>query len=77
MPWMECADGMSIAGSLGGAKYFLLPVNLLFWSAVGGLLFRVRTKRDFLACLAIPQLPLLSLVLLIYADRLLFWSGFH
>ena len=76
-PWIQYADGMSIASSLGGAKYYLLPVNLLFWSAVGGLLFRVRTKRGFLACLALSQILLLALVLLLYTEIILPSSGFR
>ncbi|MBQ7253002.1 MAG: hypothetical protein IJS32_10450 [Kiritimatiellae bacterium] len=71
VPWIEYADGMSIASSLGGAKYCLLPVDLLFWSTVGGLLFRVHGKRGFPACPALPRLLLLAPVLSVCADIIL------
>ena len=62
-PWIQYADGISIPGALGMAKWWLLPVNLACWALVSGFVFRLRTLRNFTVCLAIAQAPLLLLFL--------------
>ena len=67
LPWIQYADGISIMQSLGSAKIWLLHVNLAFWTLLAALLFRLRTLRRFILCLALAQVPLLLFLL---------WCGF-
>ena len=63
LPCIQYADGISIMQSLGSAKVWLLHVNLAFWTVLSALLFRLRTLRHFILCLALAQAPLLLLLL--------------
>lgn len=62
-PWIRYAPGLSIAQSLDSATIWLLPVNLVFWTLLASLLFRLRTLRRFVLCLALAQAPLLLFLL--------------
>lgn len=53
------------------AKYWLLPVNLVFWTVLSCLLWRVRTRRAFSVCMIVSEVPILLFVLYIYANFLL------
>ena len=64
MPWIHCADGMSIVQALGGARWWLLPVNMGFWVVVGCLFFRVRGLKGFAGSMALAQVPLLAVLCL-------------
>ena len=67
LPWIRYADGLSIMQSLGSANNWLLHVNLAFWTVLSALVFRLRTLRRFILCLALAQAPLLLFLL---------WCGF-
>ncbi len=58
IPWMRFSEGDSIMGAVDSARFWLLPFNLAFWVVISCILFRVKTLRGFLACMALAQLPL-------------------
>lgn len=70
-PWRSSADGWSIMYSWGSAQHWLLPVNLAFWTALSCLLWQVRPRRAFFACMAVAEAPVLLFVGWIYASFLL------
>ena len=70
-PWLTHARGLSLLDSWGSAQYWLLPVNLAFWTALSCLLWRVRPRRAFFACMAVAEVPVLLFVIWIYASFLL------
>ena len=69
-PWVSTAPGMSVLQSWGSAHLWLLPINLAVWTLAASWLWRLRTRRDRIACLLVSEAPLLLLVLLLYATRL-------
>lgn len=71
IPWVVHAPGLSMMDSWVSAKYWLLPVNLVFWTVLSCLLWRVRTRRAFSVCMIVSEVPILLFVLYIYANFLL------
>ena len=68
IPWMHFYEGDSIMGAITSAKFWLLPFNLAFWVIISCTLFRVKTLRGFLVCMALAQLPL-ALFLSLFMGR--------